>query len=476
MTPRFFYYFFALLIGLTTGCKSLDTNLSIKTEALPEAFPEADTDTNSIAAMNWREYFKDELLLQLIDEGLANNLDLQMALQRIEMSRASAKFARQAMLPTAGAVAGGGVRRFGRYTMDGAGNISTEMTPGRIVPVNLPDILLGFQAAWEVDLWGKLKNQKKAAAAQLLASVEGRNLITSNLVADIAGYYYELLALDNELNIIRQTIVKQQEALEVIKLQKEAGRANELAVQQFTAQLLATQAMEFETRQNVVLAENNINVLLGRFPRAIPRNAAELLTPVPENLIAGIPSQLLINRPDIRRAEFSLQATKFDLQAARAAFFPSFNITGSLGYNAFSPQFLFTTPASLAFTALGNLAAPLINRNELNMRFATAKASQLEAMYEYQYTIITAFSEVVTEMNQLQNLRQNLALKSRQAEILDQAVFTSRELYRSARAEYLEVLIAQQNALMADLELISLLRRQKASAVQLYKVLGGGWR
>jgi outer membrane protein, multidrug efflux system len=476
MNMRLSSYIQILIIGMLVGCKTLDTNLSIHTAELPEVFNESTVDTASLADINWRDYFKDAFLIQLIDEGLSNNIDLQIAQQRIEMSRASAKFARQAMLPSADAVLGGGVRRFGRYTMDGAGNISTEMTPGKIVPTNLPDILLGFQAAWEVDIWGKLKNQKKAAAAEVLASMEGRNLIVSNLVAAIAGYYYELIALDNELVIIRQTIVKQQEALEVIKLQKEAGRANELAVQQFNAQLLATKAMEYEALQNIVIAENCLNVLLGRFPQPIPRNAAELQVPIAADVTIGIPAKLLGNRPDIRESEFRLQASKFDLLAARAAFFPNLNITASLGYQAFSPEFLFTTPASLGFTALGSLVTPLINRNALKARFATAKANQLSAMYDYQYSILVAFSEVVSELNQLQHLKQNVALKSQQAELLDQAVMTSRELYRSARAEYLEVLLAQQNALMADLELVNLLRRQKAATVQLYKVLGGGWR
>jgi NodT family efflux transporter outer membrane factor (OMF) lipoprotein len=465
---------FALLIF--SGCKTLNTNLSIPERKIPTSFNRAQTDTTSIAEINWRQYFADTLLVKLIDTALTGNFDLQMALQRIEVARAGVKSANGALLPQVGLSIGGGVRKFGLYTMDGAGNITTEITPGQLVPINLPDMYVGLNASWEIDIWGKLRNQRKSAFANYLSSIEGTNFVISNLVADVGIAYYELIALDNELEIITQTIRQQQEALEVVKLQKDAGRANELAVQQFQAQLLNSQTLEFETKQQILEQENLINFLLGRYPQSIQRSKEILFEEMPQQFSSGIPSQLLSNRPDIREAEFQVQATKFDLKSAKAAFFPNLNITAGLGFQAFNPEFLFTSPASLAYSVLGGLVAPLINMNALKAQFNTAKASQLTAMYNYQKTILNGYVEVANELSNLNNLQQIISLKKQQSAVLTQSVETSNELYKSGRATYLEVLLAQQNSLQTQLELISVNKRQRIATVNIYKTLGGGWR
>ncbi|MGZ8903039.1 MAG: TolC family protein [Methylobacter sp.] len=260
----------SLIIIIFTGCTTLNTDLSIPEKEIPASFPQQKS-TTTIANINWRQYFADAHLVKLLDTAIRNNIDLQTALQRIEISRSSVKLANAALLPRVELVVGGGVQKFGLYTMDGAGNASTEITPGRIVPENLTDIFLGLQSSWEVDIWGKLRNQRKSAVSHYLASIEGTNFVISNLVADVAIFYNELLALDNELDIIRQTIQKQQEAVNVIKIQKEAGRANELAVQQFKAQLLNSQVLEKNALQQITEIENKMNFLLGRYPQPIER-------------------------------------------------------------------------------------------------------------------------------------------------------------------------------------------------------------
>ena len=185
---------------------------------------------------------------------------------------------------------------------------------------------------------------------------------------------------------------------------------------------------------------------------------------------------MLANRPDVREAEFQIEASKFDLKAAKAAFFPNFNITASFGFQAFNPEFLFQSPASIAYSVMGTLVAPLINMNALKAQFNTAKANQLTAMYNYQKTILNGYVEVANELSNIQNLQQIHSLKKQQSEVLKQSVETSNELYKYARASYLEVLIAQQSALQANLELIDVTKRQRISTVNIYKALGGGWR
>jgi len=472
-------YYLLCLAFLTiafSGCATLNTDLAIPTKAMPASFQNQKHTTSSIAGINWRQYFADAHLLKLIDTALSNNFDLQTALQRIEISRSSVKLANGALLPQVSFNVGGGVRKYGLYTMDGAGNATTEITPGQTVPVNLPDMYIGLQSSWEIDIWGKLRSQRQSAISTYLASVEGTNFVISTLVADAAIYYNELVALDNELDVIQQTIQKQQEALEVVKVQKEAGRSNELAVLEFKAQLLNTQALEKNVLQQITELENKLNFLLGRYPQPIQRTKDILFKALPQQIAAGFPSQLLANRPDIREAEFQIEANKFDLKAAKAAFYPNFNITASFGFQAFNPEFLFNSPASIAYSVMGALVAPIINMNALKAQFNTAQANQLTAMYNYQKTVLNAYVEVANQLSNIQNLQQINALKKQQSEVLNQSVATANELYKYARASYLEVLIAQQSALQSNLELIHVTKQQRLSIINIYKALGGGWR
>ena len=471
------YGFLFSMMGLT-GCSSLNTALSIPEKTLPDTFTQTvdKQEAITVASVNWREYFTDNNLQNLLDEAVKNNPDLQMALQRIEISRSSIKLANGALLPQVSLNVGGSVRRFGLYTMDGAGNSTTQITPGQTIPTNLPDMYLGMQSSWEIDIWEKLRHQRESAISTYLASVEGTNFVISTLVADVASYYTELLALDNELALVQQTITKQQEALEVIQLQKEVGRANELAVQQFHAQLLNTKILEKNIQQQVIEVENKINFLLGSYPKPIKRNKDVFAHELPVQIASGFPSQLLANRPDIREAEFKIQATQFDLQAAKAAFYPNFTITASLGFQAFNPEFLFSSPASIAYSVFGTLVAPIINMNALKAQFNTAQANQLTAMYHYQKTVLNAYVEVANQLVAIENLQQVNLLKTQQNVLLKKSVETSGELYKTARATYLEVLLAQQNALQSNIELIGVIKQQRLSAINIYKALGGGWK
>lgn len=465
-----------LFLVLTfNGCTGLKTDLAIQENEIPTSFKDK-KDTTNIADIHWKDYFVDPLLHKLIDTAIENNLDLQMALQRIENSRSSVRAATGALMPTMGLGVGTAIRRWGDYTMDGAGNSTTDFKSGQPIPANLPDLFVGLQSSWEVDIWGKLQNQRSSTMAKFLASIEGTSFVVSNLVADVAIYYNELRALDNELDIIRQTLHTQYESLEVVELQKEAGRATELAVELFKAQVLNTSILEKEVLQQIVVTENHINFLLGRFPQPIERTKGQDFTEIPHKISSGVPSQLLANRPDVREAEFQIKASKFDLKVAKASFFPSFNITASFGFQAFNPEFLFVAPASIAYTAVGTLVAPLINRNALHAQFNNAEANQLTAMYQYQKTILNAYVEVANELSNIHNLRKINTLKKKQNEVLRQSVETSHLLYRYGRATYLEVLTAQRNTLQSSLELINFAKQLRIAAVKIYKALGGGWK
>jgi outer membrane protein TolC len=198
MMPNIYYpIYLAFLMIAFSGCTTLNTDLSIPKKEIPASFQHQKHTATSNATINWRHYFTDTHLLKLIDTALSNNFDLQTALQRIEISRSSVKLANGKLLPQVSFNLGGGVRKFGLYTMDGAGNATTDITPGQLIPVNLPDMYIGLQSSWEIDIWGKLRNQRKSAISNYLASVEGTNFVISTLVADAAIDYNELVALDN---------------------------------------------------------------------------------------------------------------------------------------------------------------------------------------------------------------------------------------------------------------------------------------
>jgi outer membrane protein, multidrug efflux system len=475
MKSKALYILFIYSCALLAGCKSIPTTTVNSTNKIPTIFTTG-SDTTSLATLSWKEYFADSSLITLIDSALINNPDALITLQRIEQAKAGVQFAKGAQLPVAGAMAVPKITRYGLYTMDGAGNITTDILPGEIIPLNLPDFLVGFQTAWEVDVAGKLKNRKKAAVARYLASVEGRNWLVTNLVAEVASAYYELVSLDQELALIRQTIAIQQNAFNSVSIQKQAGVANELAVKQFKAQLLNSQAMELEVQQLIVLAENKINFLLGRYPQPVVRSGNSFEQALPSQIQTGIPSDLLRHRPDIRQAEFEVLASKADTRAARAAFYPSFMITGGVGFQAFKPRLLFTTPESFVFNAIGSLSAPLLNRSAIKAEFNAANAYQLEAVYNYQKSILTAYVEVHNELLNIQNLNSVFSLKSEEVTTLTEAIETSNDLFRTGRATYLEVLLTQQNLLTAKLDLINVKQNQFLATINVYKALGGGWR
>ncbi|MCB0455219.1 MAG: efflux transporter outer membrane subunit [Aequorivita sp.] len=469
---QFIYIGFLLL--LISSCKTLDTNLSIREQKIPTSY-NTSTDTTNITDINWQKYFTDEHLIRLIDTALVNNFDLSMALQRIEIARGGMRFSTGQLFPTIAADGLVGTNKYAKYTEENAGNSTTEFE-GEILPNPINNFQLGLASTWEIDIWGKLRNQRKSAVTQFLASIEGTNFVITSLISDIAIAYYELLALDNELEIIRKTIQQQQEALDVVKLQKDAGRANELAVQQFKAQLLNSQALEKETLQQITETENFINFLLGRYPQQVERQKENLFNEIPNQIAFGIPSQLLQNRPDIREAELMVQASKYDLKSAKAAFFPNINLSAALGFQSFNPRFLFTSPASIGHSVSGGLIAPLINMSALKAQFNNAKSSQLTALYNYQKTILNGYVEVVNELSNIENLQQINSLKKQQNDVLIQSIETSNDLYKSGRATYLEVLLAQQNSLETQLELINTTKRQRISIINIYKALGGGWR
>jgi outer membrane protein TolC len=275
---------------------------------------------------------------------------------------------------------------------------------------------------------------------------------------------------------VRQNIELQKNVLEIVKVQKEAMRATELAVQKFQAEVLGSQSLEYDIIQKIKETENTINLLLGRYPQEIPRDKSNFLALMPQAVQSGIPSQLLANRPDIRQAELELAAAKLDVQVAHAAFYPSLDISASLGLQAFNPSYLVKLHESMLYSLAGDLAAPLINRSAIKAEFNSANARQLQSLYNYQRTVLNAYLEVANQLSKINNLDSSYALKSQQVDALTRSIDISNDLFKSAHADYLEVLMTQRDALEARLDLIDTKKDQLNAVINIYRELGGGWQ
>ena len=456
------------------ACKTPSVGLKTANTELPESYNSSQDSTNT-AKVKWKDYFTDPYLNALIDTALANNQELNIMLQEIEIARNEVREKKGEYLPSVGFKGAAEVEKVGRYTSQGANDANTDIKPGEEFPEPLPDYLLGLQATWEVDVWKKLRNAKKAAVSRYLSSIEGRNFMVTSLISEIANSYYELLALDNELNIINQNIEIQGNALRIVKLQKEAAQATELAVKRFQAEMFSTQSLRFDTHQKITETENKINFLVGRLPQKVERNSDTFNDLVPETVYAGLPSQLLDNRPDIRQAELELAATKLDVKVAKARFYPSLGISAGIGLQAFNPSYLTKTPESLLYSLVGDLTAPLVNRNAIKATYYSANAKQVQAVYNYERTILSAYIEVANQLSNIDNLEKSYDLKAQEVEALTQSIEISNTLFRSARADYMEVLLTQRDALESKFELVETKVLQMNAFVNMYRALGGGW-
>lgn len=463
-----------LICAAYSACKVPEFAQRNENKNVPASFNNSQDSTNT-ANLKWRNFFTDPNLVSLIDTALKNNQELNVTLQEIEIAKNDIRVKKGELLPSVGYGIGAGLEKVGRYTSSGAGDASTDITPGKEVPEVLPDYRLGLQANWEADIWHKLRNSKKAAVTRYLSTVEGRNFVITNLVAEVANSYYELLALDNQFDIVKKNIALQSNALELMKVQKQAMRTTELAVRKFEAEVLSSKSLEFDIQQNITETENKINFLLGRYPQPIARDKSNFINLVPPTVQVGLPSQLLANRPDIKQAELDLAAAKLDVKVAKAQFYPSLGISATIGYQAFNPSYLLRTPESLAYSLAGDLAGPLINRNAIKAEYLTANAKQLQAVFKYEKTILNGYVEVANQLSNISNLQKSYDLKAKQAEALTQSIDISNDLFKAARADYFEVLMTQRDALQSKLELIETKKQQLNAVVNIYHALGGGW-
>lgn len=432
---------------------------------LPNEFSEwkDSPETESLANKAWSEFFQDRQLVALVDTAVKNNQELAMLEQEINVANNEVMARHGEYLPKVSGQANAGVEKTERFSTEEANN-QTRFSRG------------GLVMNWEVDIWKKLRNATKAAYLRYLSGIEGRRYVVTNLVAEVADTYYDLMSLDNQVQLIEDYIEVLGKVKNMVVLQREAGRTTSLGVKRFEAEVAKNVARRYELKQKIAVTENRLNLLLGRFPQPIPRQSGNFLLINMTESNLSVPVKLLDNRPDIKQASLALEARKLDVDVARARFYPSLTIDGVVGYEAFNGGHFEGTPVSLAYGLAAGLTMPLLNRKGIEASYLSANNLQIQAVYNYEYTLVKAFTEVSNQIIKLKNLRSKFEMKEKQVAALKDSVLISNVLFKAGRIDYIEVLLTQRDFLEAQIDLFEVKETQLEAAIGLYKAVGGGWR
>lgn len=420
-------------------------------------------DTTTIASIPWKEYFSDPLLVGLIEEGLANNYDLQIAYTRIQQTEASLGMARAAYFPSVSLV--------------GQANQSRSSNGSRgkdVLGYHSESYTLGISASWELDIWGKLNRQSRASYAQFLNSHAYKNLIQTSLIANIATSYYSLMALDEQLRITRETIVLLGENLETMEALKEAGLLNGASVEQSKSLLYSTQTSVPDLESAIKQLEHSICTMLGRKVGYIVRNSIYDQN-YPTHLEYGIPAQMLTQRPDVQQAELSFRYAFEMTNAAQASFYPSITLSsGTIGYGTSNTLSNFFKPENIFASIVGGLTQPIFAKKQLTANLKITKAQQQEALLTFEKTVLSASQEVTDILFSFDSSLKKNETREKQLEACRNSVYFTQELLKAGDANYTEVLTAEQNLLSAQLSQVNDKLEQLQYTVNLYKALGGG--
>lgn len=459
-----------VVIFTAASCK-VGQNYKRPEVALPQVFRTVSTaDSSSIANVEWKAFFTDTALQTLISKGINYNYDLQIALKRVAASLQTLKQAKLLQLPQL---------NFGvtAQTTNPSNNSLNGLSISNFIgQEHVEDFNAAFNLSWEADIWGKIRRQQEATMAGYLETYEASKVIQTQLVANIAQGYYNLLMLDEQLSVARRNLTLADSTLRFSRLQREAGELTTLAVQQLEAQRQSTALLIPQLEQNIVIQENALSILTGSLPGPVERSRGLFMSDVPQWLAPGIPSEILSRRPDVRAKEMELIAANARAGIAQANMYPSLSITAQGGLNSFLSNNWFNIPASLFGTLLGNVSQPVFQQRRLKTQLETAKIQREQSVLEFRQSVLNAIGEVSDALVTTEKLKEQKIIAAGQADTLKLAIKNARLLFKSGMSNYIEVLSAQANVLQAELNLASIHRLQLSASVDLYRSLGGGWK
>ncbi|MCQ6959115.1 efflux transporter outer membrane subunit [Mucilaginibacter aquariorum] len=459
------------LLMIISAC-NVSRNIETPKPALPAAFRNAvaTADTSSIADIQWKNFFTDATLQQLIDSAISNNYDMQIALKNIESSRLLFKQTKFNYTPQVNL-------NVSANTSNPSNNSLNGLTVGQFLGTNhIEDYSANLSLSWEADIWGKIRNQSKAALAQYLQTAEARKAIQTNIVSSVSQGYYNLLMLDEQLDIARRNVRLNDSTLQIIKLQLQAGQVTSLAVQQAEAQQLAAAQLVPEFEQNIAIQENALRILTGALPAQIGRNTRLDQLRVTEGVPTGVPSVVVSRRPDVRSAELALNVANANVGFNKANMYPVLNITAAGGVNSLKASNWFNIPASLFGTVAGSVLQPIFNRKKLKTQYEVSKIEREKVVLQFRQSVLNAVGEVSDALVKIEKLKERQAIAANRVTTLQQATGNANLLFKNGMANYLEVITAQSNVLQSELELASVKRQQLSAVAELYRSLGGGWK
>ncbi|HEX7015789.1 MAG TPA: efflux transporter outer membrane subunit [Cyclobacteriaceae bacterium] len=460
----------AIAVGVLLLSCSVGRNYSRPDLGMPDAYSGHSTETDSsLALLSWNEFFTDTTLQALIRRALAHNFDLRVALTRVEAYQSYAKQARAAWLPALQAQATASTSNPSENSLNGI-SLSNFLEMS-----HLEDYTLAATVSWELDIWGKIRRSKEAALADYLGTFEAARAVQTAIVAQVADGYFNLLMMDEQLAIARRNVLLSDSIVQMIQLQKNAGVATQLAVQQAEGQRQNALILIPQLEQAIALQENGLRLLTGDWPGEIPRTAQLDDIPVRRGLTTGVPAELLAYRPDVRASEMALKAANARVGVAQGNLYPSLTLTATGGLNAFEASNWFSTPASLFSVASAGITQPIFARRALKTQVEVARAELEQRETEFRASVTTAVHEVTNALVRIDKARSEQEVASDRVETLNQAVHNAQMLFRSGMANYLEVISAQSSALQAQLDKALITRQQLAAQLELYHALGGGW-
>ncbi|MGE7776663.1 efflux transporter outer membrane subunit [Chitinophaga sp. NPDC101104] len=462
-------YLIAILTAASFAACKVGKDFQRPEVAVPAQFGNAAATDSTIADAQWRQFFPDPALQNLITDALRSNFDLQLALKRIEAASSYVKQAKAALLPSINANAAANTSFPSKNSLNGLSLNNFLKTD------HIEDYTLGVGLSWEIDVWGKIRRQKEAALAQYLQTFEAARAVQTGIVAQVANSYFNLLMLDAQLDIAKRNAALSDTIVQMIRMQKTAGEVTELAVQQAVAQQQQAELLIPQLEQAATIQENAIRILMGELPGTVNRSASLDGYKVWDSLQTGVPAKVIANRPDVKASEMGLKAANANVGAAQGAMYPTLSLTANGGLNAYEIGKWFQGH-SLFGTVAGNIAQPIFQQRRLKTQLEIAKNERDQAAIRFKQSVTVAVREVTDALVQLDKLQQQQTIAGSRFQTTQQAVSNARLLFRSGLANYLEVINAQGSSLQAELTQADIKRQRLTAMVDLYRSLGGGYQ
>ncbi len=470
MTRNINNAFFILLLSLLTACK-VSKDITKPEAPLPAVFRNAATqDTTSIAEGKWKSFFTDAALQKLISNAIAKNYDMQLAVKNIDEAQLLLKQTKWLYLPGANLQVTATTNRPSDNSLNG---LSAKQFLGTS---HVEDYSANLALSWEADIWGKIKNRRAEALASYLQTEEAKKAIQTNIVASVSDGFYNLLMMDAQLAIAQKNIALNDSTLRIIRLQYDAGQVTALAVQQAEAQQLTAAALVPQLEKNMAVQENALSILAGELPAGIQRNTTLNQVNISDTLSAGIPSEMVSRRPDVKSYELALSIANAQVGIAKADMYPTLSITAGGGLNSFKASNWFNMPASLFGTAAGGIVQPLFQKKQLKTAYEVAKVEREKTVIRFRQSVLNAVGEVSDALVRIEKLKTEKSVALSRVNTLQKAINNANMLFSNGMANYLEVITAQSNALQSELDLTAITREQISAKIELYRSLGGGWK